>query len=70
MAQNLPPIANWEQISTNIVRILGGNPSKVRLYIYIPSTTLSSHDLLELTPTSHFSWGSNSSRYKEAIHTY
>lgn len=34
MAQNLPPLANWEQISTNIVRILGGNPSKVRLQIY------------------------------------
>ncbi|KIW89166.1 uncharacterized protein Z519_10018 [Cladophialophora bantiana CBS 173.52] len=31
MAQNLPKLPDWEQISTNIVRILGGNPSKFTL---------------------------------------
>ncbi|KIY02937.1 uncharacterized protein Z520_01402 [Fonsecaea multimorphosa CBS 102226] len=31
MAQNLPHLPDWEQISTNIVRILGGNPSKFTL---------------------------------------
>ncbi|KIW28185.1 uncharacterized protein PV07_07867 [Cladophialophora immunda] len=31
MAQTLPKLPDWEQISTNIVRILGGNPSKFTL---------------------------------------
>ena len=31
MAQNLPHLPDWEQVSTNIIRILGGNPSKVSL---------------------------------------
>ncbi|KAK5045343.1 hypothetical protein LTR84_009449 [Exophiala bonariae] len=31
MAQNLPKLAEWEQISTNVIRILGGNPSKFTL---------------------------------------
>ncbi|KAK4938654.1 hypothetical protein LTR10_020922 [Elasticomyces elasticus] len=31
MAQNLPKLQDWEQVSTNIVRILGGNPSKFTL---------------------------------------
>ncbi|KIW75087.1 hypothetical protein Z517_11858 [Fonsecaea pedrosoi CBS 271.37] len=31
MAQALPELPDWEQISTNIVRILGGNPSKFTL---------------------------------------
>jgi len=31
MAQTLPPLPDWEQVSTNVVRILGGNPSKFTL---------------------------------------
>ncbi|KAI1608439.1 beta-lactamase-like protein [Exophiala viscosa] len=31
MAQHLPKLADWEQVSTNVVRILGGNPSKFTL---------------------------------------
>ncbi|KAG9773266.1 hypothetical protein KCU88_g5838, partial [Aureobasidium melanogenum] len=31
MAQNLPPLPPWEQVSTNVIRILGGNPSKFTL---------------------------------------
>lgn len=30
MAQSLPKLPDWEQVSTNIIRIMGGNPSKVR----------------------------------------
>jgi hypothetical protein len=29
MATNLPPLANVEQLSKNVVRVMGGNPSKV-----------------------------------------
>jgi hypothetical protein len=29
MAQNLPHLPDWEQLSTNVIRIMGGNPSKV-----------------------------------------
>ncbi|ETI25053.1 hypothetical protein G647_04423 [Cladophialophora carrionii CBS 160.54] len=31
MAQNLPHLPDWEQVSTNIIRIMGGNPSKFTL---------------------------------------
>ncbi|KIX00952.1 uncharacterized protein Z518_10018 [Rhinocladiella mackenziei CBS 650.93] len=31
MAQNLPKLPDWEQVSTNIIRILGGNPGKFTL---------------------------------------
>ncbi|OAP58525.1 hypothetical protein AYL99_07615 [Fonsecaea erecta] len=31
MAQSLPHLPDWEQLSTNVVRILGGNPSKFTL---------------------------------------
>ncbi|KIW11535.1 hypothetical protein PV08_10836 [Exophiala spinifera] len=31
MAQHLPHLPDWEQVSTNIIRILGGNPSKFTL---------------------------------------
>ncbi|KEF53715.1 uncharacterized protein A1O9_10116 [Exophiala aquamarina CBS 119918] len=31
MAQNLPKLPDWEQVSTNVIRILGGNPSKFTL---------------------------------------
>lgn len=31
MAQNLPHLPDWEQVSTNIIRVMGGNPSKVSL---------------------------------------
>jgi hypothetical protein len=29
MATNLPKLADVEQLSTNIIRVMGGNPSKV-----------------------------------------
>ncbi|EXJ90008.1 hypothetical protein A1O3_03076 [Capronia epimyces CBS 606.96] len=31
MAQNLPQLPPWEQVSTNVIRILGGNPGKFTL---------------------------------------
>ncbi|EXJ60120.1 hypothetical protein A1O7_04272 [Cladophialophora yegresii CBS 114405] len=31
MAQNLPHLPDWERLSTNIIRIMGGNPSKFTL---------------------------------------
>lgn len=34
MAQNLPKLADWEQISTNVIRVMGGNPSKVRICLW------------------------------------
>ncbi|RVX75287.1 hypothetical protein B0A52_00640 [Exophiala mesophila] len=31
MAQTLPKLADWEQISTNVIRVMGANPSKFTL---------------------------------------
>jgi len=38
MATSLPRLPEWQQISTNVIRILGGNPGKVSCLLFRPSS--------------------------------